>query len=95
MSADPRFDVRGPDEFEEPDWAPRCSTSKGGRNSPNYPVIAAGVCPACGSYPPCKPNPYGTGYLCQAAWMLRLQAQVNRMLCNQLAIEIGFKRAET
>lgn len=63
MSADPRFDVRGPDEFEERDYAPD-PRGKGGRNSPNYRVIAAGVCPACGAYPPCGTGP--NGYACRA-----------------------------
>jgi hypothetical protein len=64
MSADPRFDVRGPDEFEERQvsYAP---THRVRITEPNYPVIAAGVCPACGVFPPCGGNANGHGYACQ------------------------------
>ena len=64
MSADPRVDVRGPDEFEEMDWAPT-PTHRVRIAEPTYPVIAAGVCPVCGSYPPCGPAGGGHGYACQ------------------------------
>lgn len=85
MSADPRFDVRGPDEFEERDYAPK-PTSKSGWNSPNYPVIAAGVCPGCGAYPPCGiAGPNGHGYACQS--LTALQERVNQAFRNLDAVQ--------
>jgi hypothetical protein len=64
VSADPRFDVRGPDEFEDRDLSfPPSSYRR--IAEPNWPVIAAGVCPACGAYPPCGGSTAGHGYACQ------------------------------
>lgn len=55
------IEARGPDEFDDREfwghWQKRVRWEK------PLPVIAAGVCPACGNYPACGWAPIG--YACE------------------------------